>query len=282
MSNTKKRFGAPVLAQAPRLLTVLGLGAALAACTSQETKSDGGAGQTGAGGGGGTPGAGGGSGTGVSDGVLCFPPAQAITDFTYDADAGGTDQVRFGTFGTTLSGGESAYGSLTSSVIGNDWHLSAPMIADYSGFNLYFDDVNNCNKVDASGFKGISFTIWGSIGDTMLTLGVSTLEDAVSYGWLASQDAGTGKVVPGRCVPTATGNQYYHPGCADPTYKFAVTGTQAAPQTVTVKWSDFTGGAPTASVTPTGILSVYWNAAWMPPTTPYPFDIHIDNLAFIP
>ena len=42
-------------------------------------------------------------------GVLCLPPDQVLTDFTYDADAGGTDQVRFGTFGTSLSGGQSAY-----------------------------------------------------------------------------------------------------------------------------------------------------------------------------
>ena len=61
-----------------------------------------------------------------------------------------------------------------------------------------------------------------------------------------------------------------------------VTGTQAAPQTVSLMWSDFTGGMPTAGVTPTGILTVYWNVAWMPPTAPYDVDIHVDNLAFIP
>jgi hypothetical protein len=166
-------------------------------------------------------------------------------------------------------------------VTGNDWHISGT-VSDYSGFNLYFDNVNSCNKVDASAFSGMTFTIWGSTASMMITMGISTLDDAVAYGWLDAHDAGSATPAPGNCIPTSGTNQYYHPGCADPTYAFAVTGTQAAPQTVTVHWTDFTGGQPTAAVTPTGILSVYWNVPWSTGATSYPVDIHIDNLAFLP
>lgn len=266
------------------LLAMVLAGCGLVACSTEKVSNSDGGGTGGAGGGGGGS-AGGNCGTGAgypcNRGTVCLPPDQIITNFTYDADGGSTDQVRFGTVNTSLSGGQSAYGSLTSNVTGNDWHLMGNL-ADYSGFNLYFDNVNQCDKVDASAYAGITFTIWGTTGDNMMTLGVSTLSNAVAYGWLTSVDAGTAMMPPGVCVPTSGNGPYYHPGCSDSTYKFAVTGTQASPQTVSVRWADFTGGMPKAGVTPNEILTVYWNAAWSPPTTPYAVDIHIDNLAFIP
>jgi hypothetical protein len=269
---------------AQSLLAILFAGSGLVACTTQEAPPSGTAGTSGGAGitgGAGTTGAGGSSGLPSNDGVVCKPPAQAITDFTYDPDAGATDQVRFGVFGTSLSGGQSAYGSLTGNVTGNDWHLMGN-ITDYSGFNLYFDNVENCNRVDASAFGGISFTIWGTASGNMLTLGMGTLDNTVKSSWLDSIDAGSGMVKPGRCMPTSGNGPYYHPGCADPTYTFAVTGTQASPQTVSVRWNAFMAGEPMVGVTPANILSVYWNVPWMPGGTPYMVDIHIDNLTFIP
>jgi hypothetical protein len=264
------------------LIIVAGCG--LAACTTQEVTPDGGGGSTGNAGSGGSTGTGGGGGAQGNVGVLCLPPDQMLTDFTYDADAGGTDQVRFGTFGTSLSGGQSAYGSLTGDVSANDWHIMG-MITDYSGFNLYFDKVNGCDKVDASAYAGITFTIWGTIGGTgnMITMGMSTLKNAVKASWLISVgDTMTTGTEPGLCMPTSGNGRYYHPGCTDSTYTFGVTGTQAAPQTVSVMWNSFTGGMPEPGVTPSEILSVYWNVTWAMGATPYPVDIHIDNLAFIP
>lgn len=259
------------------------VGCGLAACTTQEANPAGTGGTPGGstgGSGGGSTGTGGG-GLGTNDGVLCPLPAQAITDFTYDPDGGSTDQVRFGTFGTTLSGGQSAYGALTGNVTASDWHIMGD-VNNYSGFNLYFDNVDNCNRVNASAFAGITFTIWGTTSGNMITMGVGTLDDTVKSSWLDSIDAGTGMVKPGRCMPTSGNGPYYHPGCADATYAFSVTGTQASPQTVTIPWNTFSGGMPQAGVMPTDILSIYWNVAWMPPTTAYAVDIHIDNLAFIP
>jgi hypothetical protein len=274
-----------------RTRTLLGLfvlGCGLAACTTQEAKTDAGAGTGGrintTGGVGGSGGsATGAGGYAINEGIACLPPTQMLTDFTYVPGDGAIDttQVRFGTFSTTLSGGEDAYGSLISDVTGNDWHVSGT-IADYSGWALYFDNVNGCNKFDASAFDGISFTIWGSAGGNMVTLGTSTFEDAVAYSWLDERDAGSPTMqAVGKCRPTSGTNQYYHPGCNDPTYVFAVTGTQASPQTVTIKWTDFMGGQPTATVTPTAILSMYFNVPWTPGGAMYPVDLHLDNLQFI-
>ena len=263
---------------------IIVVGCGLAACTTQEVTPDGGGGSTGIAGSGGSTGTGGGGGAQGNPGVLCLPPDQKLTDFTYVADAGGTDQVRFGTFGTSLSGGQSAYGSLTGNVSANDWHLMGT-IADYSGFNLYFDVVNACNMVDASAYAGITFTIWGTVGGTgnMITMGMATLRNTVTAPWLLSVgDTMTTGTEPGLCRPASGNGRYYHPGCGDATYTFSVTGTEAAPQTVSVPWASFMGGMPQAGVTPSEILTVYWNVTWAPGQASYPVDIHIDNLAFIP
>src|SRR4029077_801557 len=118
----------------------------LAACTTQEAKPDGGgagtSGNAGSNGGAGTTGTGGAGGLATNDGVLCLPPAQAISDFTYDADGGSMTEPRFGVYGTSWSGGGSTYGQLTGNVTANDWHITGT-ITDYSGFNLYFDNVNS-------------------------------------------------------------------------------------------------------------------------------------------
>jgi hypothetical protein len=78
--------------------------------------------------------------------------------------------------------------------------------------------------------------------------------------------------------PTS-GNQYYHPGCADPLVPIPVT---ASPTVRNALWSDFTGGAPEASVTPSEIVSIYWYFPWSSGGTPYVLDLVIDDLRFIP
>ena len=62
--------------------------------------------------------------------------------------------------------------------------------------------------------------------------------------WLDSVDAGTARrPTPGSLHPGGSATtQYYHPGCADPTYPIAVTVTQARPQTGDRHWTDFTDG----------------------------------------
>ena len=293
--NTNLRIG--------NLVVVLLVGGALAACTSQAVSSgtggSGGSASTGNGGStssGGTTGSGGSTvgGYATNSGILCAPPDPTglITNFTYapgDAAAPDKTQVPFGTYGTTLSGGEDAFGSLTSNVTASDWEI-AGSITDFSGWNLYFTNAagdavaaNTCNKIDASAFTGISFTIWGTTSNNDITFGMGTLPDSVAYGWLDSKDAGSPSMpTPGTCTPTpGMGNgKYYHPGCNDPTYVFAVTGTQTAPQTVSLTWAQFTGGLPTAGITPDGILSIYWSVPYTSGAAAYSVDIHIDNLQF--
>jgi hypothetical protein len=220
-------------------------------------------------------------------GILCPTVPQLLTDFTYNGDSGSTDQARFGDDATMLSGGESTYansgGTITSDVTQDDWHIMAH-VANYSGFNLYFDDVNSCNMVDASAFAGITFTIWGTTGGNPITMGVGIEDDTPTPSWFASVTDGGVVTTPGSCIPTS-GSQYYHPGCGDPTNVITVdpTATKTAPQTVSLKWdTDFAGGACEPHVNPKQIVSIYWQLAWMPPTAPYEVDIHIDNLGFIP
>jgi hypothetical protein len=245
--------------------------------------SGGGAGTSG----GGSTGAGGGGGLAAIEGVMCLPVmGPLITDFTNDPDGGTATGPRFGVFGTSWSGGGAPYGSLTNSVTGNDWHLTG-MITDYSGFNLYFDDVNaaKCNRIDASAYAGIQFTIWGSLpSPNRLIMSVATMANAVPGTWLQSVNGvNVTGMEPGRCIPSAGMMQYYHPDCADPINMIEVTGTQASPQTVRIMWSGFTGGKPQPSVMPSEITSIAWYVSWAGATqTPYAVDIHIDNLAFIP
>jgi hypothetical protein len=224
-------------------------------------------------------------------GTLCSPPQQVITDFTYtpsDAGATATDSVRFGGAGT-LQGGESVYpgsGSiypLISDVTQNNWHISGT-IGDYSGFSLFFDSTNvsspRCDRVDASQFKGISFTISGSVPHgNAITFGVGTVKDTLSGTWMLGPGGSTTAKVTdvGSCTPTS-GNRYYHPGCGDPTAQIPVTTT---PTVQNVTWADLIGGMPVVSPDPSGITSIYWFFPWTGDTA-YAVDLVIDNLQFIP
>jgi len=274
------------------LLIGSGLGGGLA-CTSQAvTTGTGGSGGTGTGTGG-TTGEQAACGSGPyapSAGVACPAPSASglITDFTYSADSGSTEQIRFGDDSTTLSGGEATYansgGTLTSNVTQGDWHLVGH-VANYSGFNIYIDNVpvggKPCNMVNASAFTGISFTIWGTTGGNPISMAVGIVDDTPAPSWFSSVDAGS-VTGPGSCIPTS-GSQYYHPGCADPTYAITVPTTAttvAAAQTVSLKWTDFTGGLCKPNVLPEQIVSISWQFAWSTATTPYDVDIHIDNLSF--
>jgi hypothetical protein len=304
------------------LLAILfvGLGAGLVACTTQEAKSDGGGGKGGSSatgnGGSSATGNGGSTGTGgtggsmyaTSDGVACLAPATSglIIDFTPAAPAdGGTtadggagdggvnnSTARFGDDSTTLSGGTYYYPNdptmsmyvLNSDVSAGNWHLSGT-VGDYSGFGLYLD---NCSRIDASAFSGISFTISGTVQGGMLTVEIDTLTDTLAASWLIAHPASGSNPKdgdPGRCIPNATAtNQYNQSDCTEPT-KVITVGTSPAP--VTVKWSDFTTGKPQMAVTPTDIIAIRFilpTPAGVGTTgvTTYPLDLVFDDLKFVP
>src|SRR5262249_11920737 len=156
------------------------VGGGLVACTTQEAKSDAGGGKggaagttTGAGGN-----AGGAAGYATNDGVMCPAPAALITDFSPRAADGGApaNEVRFGGRATTFAGGGYFYpndpttkpSALTQDATMGNWHLTGT-VGDFSGFGLYFD---NCSRVNASGFKGISFTVSGTVQGGAITFEV--------------------------------------------------------------------------------------------------------------
>ena len=275
------------------LLVMLCIGGALVACTTQEA-TPGGTGGKGAatGTGGSTAGTGGSVGSAETDGIMCpLPTAPLITNFTYvvgDAGATATDTVHFGD-STTLGGSEFVYPTtgtylVTSDVTQNNWHISGTL-GDYSGFGLFFD---NCNRVNASAYRGIQFTISGSVPQGgMITLGMGTLNNVIASSWLMSHGDTTAKVGdPGRCTPPVTAaNKFVQTTCADATKAIPVTATPTVQQ---VLWNQFTGGKPDPlGVTPTDIISFYWFfpppvGAGTPTPMTYPVDIVIDDLSFVP
>jgi hypothetical protein len=294
------------------LLIILLAGGGLVACTTQAangtgTGGTGGAGATTATGGttgtgtGGTSSAGGAGGYPVSPGVVCLPPATSglITNFTYmpgDSGTPTTDQVTFGDNTTTLSGGEFYYPSaaatptptypLTSLVTASNWHITGT-VGDYSGFGFYFQSGSaGCNVVNATGFKGISFTISGTVQGQSLTFEVDTMNDTIKPAWLMAHGGTPGSTDPGACDPggTASTTQYSQTVCAEPTTAIPVTST---PTTVSVLWSQFTNGKTAPSPDPSQITGIRWTlpvpaGVGTTGVTTYALDITLDDIAFIP
>jgi hypothetical protein len=275
------------------LFAMLFVAQGFAACTTQEATDNGTGGKPAGGNTGGT--ATGGStaptgGSAATDGVMCEKPAQAlITDFTYtpsDAGTANTKSVHFGN-STTFQGGHYIYPEdgtwpLVSDVTKNNWHISGA-VGTYSGFRLFFD---NCTRVDASKYKGISFKISGSVPQgNIVTLGVETLNNSITASWLKSKGvADVAENAPGRCVPISGSNKYDQPTCKDNVKPIPVTAT---PTEIKVLWEDFIEGKPDIKVIPTDILAIYW---FFPPPTDvgkptvmtYAADLTIDDLSFIP
>jgi hypothetical protein len=207
-----------------------------------------------------------------------------------DAAAPVTDQVHFGDDSTTLSGGEFVYPDpsttnphpLTSLVTANNWHVTGT-VGDYSGFGFFFD---SCSRLNATGFKGISFTISGTVMGDSLTFEVDTLNDTIKPAWLSAHGGTAAATDPGACDPggTATTTQYSQTVCVEPTKAIPVTST---PTKVSVLWTDFTTGKTDPGPVPTDIVGIRWvlptpAGAGTASATTYPLDLTVDNIAFIP
>jgi hypothetical protein len=270
-------------------LAVVLAGCGLAACTTQEVTPDGGGGSGPGGSGGGTGGTGGGSSQyPPSDGIACPTPTVAlITDFTYNPDAGVMDQVTFGDFTTTFSGGQYYYPmtgtyAITSNMTGSNWHLTG-MVGDYSGFGLFFAP-NECNRINASAFRGISFTISGTVMGSAVIFEVDTLKNAIAPSWLSTHGATPKTTDAGHCVPNAAAvNQYAQTDCVQPTTSVPVT---ANPTPQTILWGDFTNGKPDPAPNKAEIVGIRWilpnpPGVATPSVAPYMVDLVIDNLSFV-
>lgn len=264
-------------------VSALGIVLGAVACTTSDdgdgdNANTGGAAATG--GNAGTGGDGLGGANGDVDAVACPAPTEAlVTNFAYDADtATSTSASTFGDFTDTFSGGTFSYGDgLTSDVTGSNWHLSGE-VDSYSGFGLYLQD---CSKFDASAFSGIQITISGDTDGRPVTLIVGTASNEIESAWLEANGATEVEPNFGRCTPA---DNQYDGTCGAPSFVFEVTDTSTPIQ---VSWSDLTGGSPEASVSPNEITSIAWTFA--PPTgvdtagvEPYPVDIVIEEISFIP
>ena len=201
-----------------------------------------------------------------------------------------TTQVRFGDVRHDALGRRAAYangaGHVTSDVTGERLAHQRD-VGDYSGFALYFDDIcrTACNKVDASAFNGISFTIWGTTGGQHDHDGRRDLDDTSPLpGSLPSTPAARPAAArPLHSHARARASTTTRAARSDST-PITVTGTQAAPRPSACGGPTSPAGKPDGEVLPTEILAIYWQPApWATATaTPYPVDIHIDNLEFIP
>jgi hypothetical protein len=190
---------------------------------------------------------------------VCYPTTPAglmIADFT---NTNQTTGISFGDFAGGFSGYSYQYGAgITSDVSTGVWHLTG-MVSDYSGFGLGFN-YDNSHNADASGYAGVEFTMKGNVGPTgSLTLGVQNGPDS---------------------APTMFSACTTCPGdCGDPNKTFKVGSTQA---TVSLKWSDFTGGRPQAGVDPKQLLGLIWFFGWNGGgSTPYAVDLTISNVKFL-
>jgi hypothetical protein len=281
-----EQFRVSILACAAFLLPLAAVG-----CVSSDPADKGTAGASS----GGTPSTSGGTSSGGAptspdpDAVACPKATVALlTDFTYVDDGKPETKLgaSFGDFTKTFSGstfvypGEGKTYPLTSDVTMDNWHLSGT-IGDYSGFGLSFA---NCALADASAFKGISFTLSGSVemGGT-LTVNVGTAANDITSAWLnAHKMAGEAdKHGFGRCTPP--GDNQYDGSCAAGAKTVEVSET---PTTVTVLWADLTGGKPSATINPAEITFITWalpapaGAGTTAPTT-YKADIVVDDLKFV-
>jgi hypothetical protein len=147
----------------------------------------------------------------------------------------------------------------TSDFSAQNWHLTATVlpttdIQPSAHFGIYWQCLlttasGGCT-LDASRFKGISFKVKGYAGsDHQMTLSLGRAENDTSI-----QNAGCGSCV----LPTgsdASAGDY----CRGPRTNFTVP-ADGSEATVTLLWTDFTGGSPHASIDPhqlTGILFVF-------------------------
>jgi len=164
--------------------------------------------------------------------------------------------------------------ALSSDVSGRDWHLSGT-VSEISGFGLY---LSGCQQLDASSFRGVAFTLWGSIGaEGQLVFFVGTAENQVSHEWLNEHKSSPSDPNEppnlGRCTPVSA---RYDGSCREPRLTL---GVNEEPTQVSVLWPTLSEGCPADMVNPGEITAMAW---YFPqsPDGPYPVDIHIDDLRF--
>jgi len=211
--------------------------------------------------------------------TLCTPPTPVANPLVSDFTAEGGAPIVFGAYAAPIWGGVYVYPSttpdpcsdagpamfpITSDLGAGNWHLSGT-VGTYSGFGLWW----NCTSggrdhavctIDASAYSGIQFSIRGNAGPMgSVGLAISTADDSAVSTDVAKPSCGT-------CTAAA---------CTSPSVNVPVSATVA---TVTLRWSDFTGGAPSA-LDPSKITGIAFTLPWA--TATHAADVTIDDIRFV-
>jgi hypothetical protein len=206
--------------------------------------------------------------------------------------------VTFGDFMGSFSGvaylaDPNALGGFASDYSAMNWHITGT-VKQASGFGIGF----GC-KTDASAFRGVSFDIGGGFSGVgqndggllpgaALAFTVGTAPDEVATQYTSAYLTASDKTDPalrtwGTCAPqSAKDGGAPNPAdgsCSSPSAQIQLTKNT---KTVALHWSDLTNGTPRARPDPAQLEWLYWALPWDPATsTPYSFDIILDNLSFL-
>ncbi|HMI84089.1 MAG TPA: hypothetical protein VK550_08335 [Polyangiaceae bacterium] len=212
--------------------------------------------------------------------TMCTPATPVANALVSDFTAEGGAPIVFGAYGAPIWGGAYVYPStipdpcidagpamfpITSDLSAGNWHLSGT-VGTYSGFGLWWNctsggaDHGVCT-IDASAYSGIQFSIRGDAGPMgSVGFAISTADDSAVSTDLAKPSCGT-------CAGAA---------CAPPSVNVPVT---TAGSTVTLRWSDFVGGAPNA-LDPGKITGIAFTLPWGGTGT-NAADLTIDDIRFV-
>lgn len=156
------------------------------------------------------------------------------------------------------------------------WVLSGT-VAGFSGAGMYIQSAPNL-CVDASAYRGVQFTISGTIGSADASVGEAGVSDAgVSAPFIQFKAIEAEDVMPtttAGSVGTCTASM-----CTPASYSFALPST---PTTITVQWTDLMGRVPGAPSDPAHLTGIEWALPWAcTGSTPYPVNITIQNVMFV-
>lgn len=144
------------------------------------------------------------------------------------------------------------------------WNVQGS-VGTWSGFGLWFGPC----MVDLSAYRGVSFEIWGDVGETnQLIIDVITSENS------KPSECNTNV---GTCDPATT-------QCKSATTTIGVPTESGS--VVTLLWSDFSSGRPAAGVDPTQILGFHWafkRTEWGGVVTaPFAVDVNVGTVKLVP
>lgn len=143
---------------------------------------------------------------------------------------------------------------LTQDFSSGAWHVTGT-VAGWSGMGLWFGPC----MIDMSAFDGISFTIAGNVGPS---------------GNLRFTVAASNNHAPD---PVHTNVGTCNSDCRDAGSNVAVS---SMPTRATLLWSDLTGGSPSSSPDPSGIVGMTW-AFDTTSAVPYDVDVTIDDIRLV-